>query len=122
VSVDAMTWAKKQKTGSPAKKCLLMTLADYADEDGGCWPSQATLARVTEQSIDSVQRQLKQLEDDGLISRRGRGFRKGRRAVTVYALPMFGTETSAATPQHAAPQIAVSTATTPHSYAVRTVK
>jgi SOS-response transcriptional repressor LexA len=116
MSVDALTWAKKQKTGSPAKKCLLMMLADYADEDGCCWPSQETLARVTEQSIDSVQRQLKQLEDDGLVRRRGRGVRNGRRAVTIYALPMAPDIVQlATTPQSAAPQIAASRITTPQT-------
>jgi MT-A70/Helix-turn-helix domain len=114
-SVDALTWAKKQKTGSPAKKCVLMTLADYSDEDCVCWPSQETLATVTEQSIDSVQRQLKQLEDDALIKRRGRGVRNGRRAVTIYTLLMPGVVEAPAsiTPQTAAPQTAASPITTP---------
>jgi hypothetical protein len=116
MSVDALTWAKKQRTGSPAKKCLLMTLADYADEDGGCWPSQETLSKVTEQSVDSVQRQLKQLEDDGFIRRRGRGVRNGRRAVTIYSLLMPGLpECARSTPQSAAPQIAASSVTTPQN-------
>jgi hypothetical protein len=117
MSVDALSWAKKQKTGGPAPKCLLLALADYADEDGICWPSQETLAKVTEQSVDSVQRQLKQLEAIPLIERRGRGLRNGRRAVTKYTLMMPVTTASAngTTPQITAPQIAVSPITTPQT-------
>jgi hypothetical protein len=115
MSVDAVSWAKKQRAGSPAAKCVLMILADYADEYGVCWPSQGTLATQTEQSVDSVQRQLKQLEAIPLIERRGRGFRDGRRAVTKYMLMMAATTASAkgATPQIAEPQIAASRSTTP---------
>jgi pyocin large subunit-like protein len=51
MSVDALSWAKKQRAGSPAAKCVLMILADYADEHGVCWPSQETLARESEQSV-----------------------------------------------------------------------
>jgi hypothetical protein len=108
MSVDALSWAKKQRTGSPAAKCTLMMLADYANEHGVCWPSQETLARETEQSVDSVQRQLKALEALRLIERSGRGLRNGRRAVTLYSLSMspirITTTPQLATPQFAAPQ------------------
>jgi Helix-turn-helix domain len=117
MSVDALSWAKKQRTGAPAPKCVLMTLADYADEDGVCWPSQETLAKVTEQSVDSVQRQLRQLEEIHLIERRGRGLRNGRRAVTVYTLMMNATTVGlkGTTPQIAAPQIAAPQSTAPQN-------
>jgi hypothetical protein len=52
MSWQATAWAEKQVTGSPARKVLLLVLANYADEDGICWPSQETLAKGTEQSLD----------------------------------------------------------------------
>jgi hypothetical protein len=67
MSWQATAWAEKQKTGAPARKVLLMILANYADENGLCWPSQARLADGTEQSIDTVQRHLRKLAADGHI-------------------------------------------------------
>jgi hypothetical protein len=72
MSWQATAWAERQKTGSPARKVLLLVLANYADANGLCWPSQATLAEGTEQSIDTVQRQLRKLEADGHIQREKR--------------------------------------------------
>ncbi|WP_291566100.1 helix-turn-helix domain-containing protein [Bradyrhizobium sp.] len=65
-------------TGSPARKVLLMVLANYADESGVCWPSQETLARGTEQSVDTVQRQLKKLQNLGVIERERMPKRRGQ--------------------------------------------
>lgn len=73
MSFQAMSWALKQRTGSPSGKALLMALANYADEDGTCFPGQERLAEETEQSLDSVQRRLKELESLGLITRERRG-------------------------------------------------
>jgi hypothetical protein len=67
MSLAIMSWAKKQKAGSPSAKTVLMLLADAASSQGQCWPSQATLAEESEQSIDSVQRRLRDLERRGLI-------------------------------------------------------
>ena len=61
MSWKATAWAIRQTTGSSGRKVLLLALANYADEHGVCWPSQETLARNTEQSVDTVQRQLKKL-------------------------------------------------------------
>lgn len=77
MSFQAMAWAAAQKTGSPARKALLLAIANYADEDGVCWPSRETLAEDSEQSIDSVDRHIKELEAAGFIKRSARA---GRRA------------------------------------------
>lgn len=78
MSWKATAWAERQITGSPARKVLLMILANYADENGVCWPSQETLARGTEQSVDTVQRQLKKLQDLGIIERERMPKRRGQ--------------------------------------------
>jgi DNA-binding transcriptional MocR family regulator len=78
----------KQRTGSPSRKLVLLTLANYADDTGCCWPSQETLSSDTEQSTDSVQRHLKHLEGLGLIRRVVRPMGAGRWASRTYFLNM----------------------------------
>ena len=75
MSVQAITWAWLQPTGSPAAKLVLVALADRADKDDhDCYPGQARLSRETELGERSVRRGLKQLADAGLITigKRGR--------------------------------------------------
>ena len=109
MSVQAITWALSVRAGSPGAKCVLLALANYANELGVCWPSQQRLAEETDQSVDLVQRRLKDLDEVvGLISRQERGLRNGRHTVTVYTLMMPGIRVSApqdTTPQFAVPQI-----------------
>lgn len=70
MSISALTWARGQTTGGPAAKLVLMAVADFADENGVAWPSQKMLAEVTEQSVDTVQRYMRRLEQRGLLWRR----------------------------------------------------
>lgn len=69
---DTMAWADRQRTGSPGRKAVLMTLAGYADDQDSCYPSQATIADSTEQSVSTVARCLEELEAQGLIAREER--------------------------------------------------
>lgn len=88
MSWQATAWAEKQKTGSPARKALLLVLGNYADEDGYCWPSQETLAEGCEQSVDSVHRNSKRLEAAGLITIEKKERRGGRWPRLAYRLLM----------------------------------
>jgi len=107
MSVQAISWALNMKAGSPSAKVVLLAIANYADASGICWPSQDLIADQTEQSIDSVQRRIKELEDLGLLSRKPR-----RRASTIYqlSLPDTGHDLYLASKK---PQIAVSRPKTP---------
>jgi helix-turn-helix protein len=69
MSIEALIWAKRTPFGSPSRKLVMMMLADYADEDWSCFPSQRTLAEVTELGERTVRRILGDLEADGWISR-----------------------------------------------------
>ena len=69
MSMAALTWARRQSTGSPVAKGLLLLLADYADDSGLCWPSQTTLAREFEASKRTILRTLQSLEAAGLLQR-----------------------------------------------------
>jgi hypothetical protein len=80
MSVQAITWATQQVTGRSVIKFVLVAIANYADDAGKCWPSQQRLAEDTEQSVDSVQRALKELKRLGLLyatprRQKGTGYR-----------------------------------------------
>lgn len=86
MSVAALAWAKKQKTGSVAAKATLMVIADFADESGRCWPSQAVIAEETELSDRSVRQQMALLEAGGFLTREPRFREDGARATDVLRL------------------------------------
>jgi DNA-binding Lrp family transcriptional regulator len=88
MSWQATAWAQKQRTGSPSAKAVLLVLANYANEHGVCWPSQNTLAIATEQSQDSVQRRLRELEKLGLIKKQKRRRKEGKWPGSEYELQM----------------------------------
>ncbi|MEM5501834.1 helix-turn-helix domain-containing protein [Ahrensia kielensis] len=79
MSIQAVAWAISQKVGSPTGKVLLICLANYADEEGLCWPSQKTIAAETELSDRSTILWLKKLEECGYIQRERRHRRDGSR-------------------------------------------
>lgn len=66
----------------PARRAVLLTLADMANQAGLCWPSIATLAEKCCLSVRSIFNHLNALEADGLLVRRTR---RGRSS--VYSLP-----------------------------------
>ena len=88
MSVEAITWALRQRAGDPRAKIILLCLANYADEHGRCWPSQATLADQTEQSPDTVRRRLVDLEARGLIRREERRRPDGTQQSDLFVLLM----------------------------------
>ena len=96
MSWQATSWAQNQKTGSPSGKAVLLVLANYANEYGVCWPAQNTLALSTEQSPNSVQRRLKELEKRNLIKKRKRKRNDGRWPITEYELQMTEQKTDRA--------------------------
>ena len=86
-----MAWARAIKTGSATIKSVLMAVANYADEDGICWPSQEQLADDTELSRHSVMRALDQLEDMGLLDRERRHRGDGSRTSDLIMLDLSST-------------------------------
>jgi hypothetical protein len=88
MSWQATAWAIRQPTGAARRKLLLLALANYADKDGICWPSQVTLARVTEQSVDTVQRQLDVLVVLKILQRERMPKRRGQWQGYRYKLPL----------------------------------
>jgi Helix-turn-helix domain len=72
--IRLVDWAIAQQVKPPARKLVLVALANHADNDGICYPGQALLARECELSIRELQRHLAALEEPeaGLISRERR--------------------------------------------------
>jgi len=86
MSIQAISWAIEQRTGSPSRKSVLIALANYADKEGRCYPGQQTIAEDAELGVRSVRRCLVELEDAGFISRAHRQRANGSRTSDVYFL------------------------------------
>lgn len=72
MSHKATNWAFDQRGLKPATRVVLLYLADRHNPDHGCFPSQDQLAADCEMSRRSVNDQLDQLEEMGLIRRERR--------------------------------------------------
>ena len=88
MSYPAIEWAKRQKIGSPIGKAILRALADYADEAGACYPSQASLADECECSVRSIGQWLSTLEEMGLLIRQVRRREDGYRTSDLIVLAL----------------------------------
>lgn len=91
MSWQAFDWALHQQAGCARGKLVLLALGSFADKSGICWPSQETLARLTEQSVDTIQRQLVALERLGLVKRERMPKRRGQWRGCRYQLAMQST-------------------------------
>lgn len=67
MSFKLMVEAFETKIGNPARKLVLLKLADQANDNGLCWPSYATIAAACEVDRRTVIRHIKQLEKDGFL-------------------------------------------------------
>lgn len=89
MSSEALNWAKSVSVGGPAKKAVLLVLADYADHEWSCFPSQAKIAEQAEVGERTVRRILAEWEQTGLIRRAHRlavdG--RGRTSDRIYLQP-----------------------------------
>jgi len=86
VSFQAMAWAVKQKVGNATGKAILLMLANYADDEGRCFPSQETLATECECSKRSVLDWLQKFEDMGILRRDRRHWSGGYRRSDILTL------------------------------------
>ena len=86
MSHKATSWAWSLTIEPSAKKFVLVALADFADEASSCYPGQSTLAAMTGQSVESVRRHVKALEEDGWLTREQRRRADGSRTSDRYVL------------------------------------
>jgi hypothetical protein len=71
-----------------ARQVTLITLANYADEEGFCWPSIPTLAAIARRSIKQQKRIMRWLSDAGRIKVITSGCGRGHR--TRYQVTLKG--------------------------------
>jgi len=50
-------------------KIILLALADFADDDGVCWPRQGTIAIKTGVTRQTVNQKMRQMEASGLLAK-----------------------------------------------------
>jgi hypothetical protein len=86
MSIWAKKWAYEQRTGQSGAKAVLVALAEFADETGFCFPSQPTLAAMTEIAERTVRAHLKTLEQKGFIAREHRRVGGGKWTSDGYML------------------------------------
>lgn len=83
MSVQAISAVLAMRGVGPAKKMVLMALANYADENGRCWPSNARIADECGVSRRQVIRVLKELETEGFIARTPDERRDGSQSASI---------------------------------------
>lgn len=76
----ASAWAWSVRGTGPTPKLVLAALADQADDDGWCWPSQAVIAERCEMGERTVRRHIATLRDLGLLTPVARSSTWGRRS------------------------------------------
>lgn len=67
------------------EKFVLIMLANYADENGKCWPSIETLCKDTSLSRSAVHKALSKLIKRGIVQRTKR-FKKNIQTTSIYAI------------------------------------
>lgn len=88
MSVRAMSAVFAVGGVTASEKLVLLALANCADEQMCCWPSQSRLARDTALSERTVRSVLAALEKRGLVSRRERRRDDGSRASDLITLDL----------------------------------
>lgn len=86
MSYSAMHWVRNTEIGNPTLKAVLYAIANYADEEGFCWPSQSRLSKDTELGERTVRKALLELEERGVIERTPRKNDKQRYRTDVIRL------------------------------------
>lgn len=68
MSIEAVTWAFRQKLDDPTAKLVLLGIADKYNEDRGyAWPSMERLADMADCTQRTVSRKISMLEELGVI-------------------------------------------------------
>lgn len=68
------------------KKLVLMALADFANDQGKCWPCIATIATKTGASESTVKRLVKELISDGYVKKEPQFRDNGSQSSNVYII------------------------------------
>ncbi len=89
MSLEAVTWARKQALSDTGTKLVLVELAYLADKKHRCFPGRAHLAEVSGQDVEKVTADLRALRAGKLLADTGERAGPNRRAV-VWVLGVDG--------------------------------
>lgn len=90
MSREVETWARKQRTGDPVTKAVLVAVANWANPFGEeCFPSIKRLAEDVEVSERTVQRHIIRLEEMALLQRVERVRKDGSRSSNGFVFPGY---------------------------------
>jgi len=108
VSNVALTWAFSARVGRSSEKFILVCLANYADDDGICFPCQAAIAEATALDRKTVIAGLRRLVQAGAVSDTGK--RRGEtRQIAVMKLALDRNEFDAPEPPESLPEVSAET-------------
>ena len=65
IKVMSQVWAEGPNSAS--ERLLLLALADFADDNGVCWPSMETIAEKACMSERNARRVVRKLESEGYL-------------------------------------------------------
>ena len=85
MSLAAIRWAWEQNIAA-GSKYVLLALADYADVQGVCFPSQKILAKKCGLSRSTINAHLRALQNSSLIMIQRRSNSSGYRCASLYRL------------------------------------
>lgn len=88
MSVQALTWSFGVVLRDVTAKAALNGLANYANEDGSCWPSIETLARGAGCSVSTMHRAVERLIKYGLLERTERAGRSYLFRLKIGSVPL----------------------------------
>lgn len=89
MSLEAMVWAMQQPFDDAGEKLLLLSLANYADAKGVCWPGYEKLKfDAVIKSDATISKKLKAMEERGLITRQRRPKKEGGSTSNLYQLSL----------------------------------
>jgi biotin operon repressor len=86
MSIRAIDWAFRQDVSPSNAKFVLVKIADNANDEGECWPSQSTIAKHTNLQRQTVNRHIQTLERLGFLKIENREY-KGKIS-NIYHLPL----------------------------------
>lgn len=81
-----MTWAFDARGLNPVERLILLALADWANDDGECWPGQVSIAEKVEVSESTVRRVLTRLRTLGVLEVSERRRPDGYKTSNLYRL------------------------------------
>jgi len=67
MSLSVMKWVWENSSTKGSERLVILALVDFADDEGVCWPSIATVAKKANLDGRYVKRILKKLVSDGII-------------------------------------------------------